>query len=596
MKLSSLPLPENAVAALVYYSKQPGKLWARRLNILNSFFSFSILLLGDWLTGRLLQNQQLRAKTLVQKLIQMGPTFIKLGQFLSCRPDILPPIYLEELANLQDQLPSFPNEQAYQIIEEELGCPYDQVYAELIPEPVAAASLGQVYKGKLKTGEIVAVKVQRPGLIAQIAIDIYLLRQLATWAQNFPFIHSDLVALSDELATRLFGEMDYIQEGLNAQKFAQLYGDLQQIHVPLIYLQYTKGRVLTMEWVNGVKITSTEAIRAQGLEPFELIAVGFKFSLRQLLQGGFVHADPHPGNILVTPDGKLAFLDFGMMSELPPEKCDILIISLLHMITGDFAELAQDYILLEFLPPETDLNPLIPKLAEIFGNLRETRIAKFGFKQAFEKLLTLIYEYSWKVPTIYLMIFRSFVTLEGITLQVNPDFQIYKVAYPYVAQWLLTKRSPQLWDNLKKLWLNNQTIKWELVLDVLENISQTDDFNLNQILERLLEFLYSPQGNPFRYALVKEVVTNIESLSQETFQEVMIWSRAIITPFPTTTKLMTVLQNMQQFINKFVLIKPLSLSSIYELSQLLLRPEAQRLAQEIFSELGRRFLMRLIPK
>ena len=160
--------------------------------------------------------------------------------------------------------------------------------------------------------------------------------------------------------------------------------DLQYVRVPRIYLQYTERRVLTMEWIDGVKITSTEAIRAQGLKKSDFITIGFKFSLRQLLQGGFFYADPHPGNLLVTPDGKIAYLDFGMISEVPPETCDLLIISLLHLIAGDFAALAQDYVLLGFLPPETDLTPLIPKLAEIFGNIREARACQVCRREAGE--------------------------------------------------------------------------------------------------------------------------------------------------------------------------------------------------------------------
>ncbi|MBD2566538.1 ABC1 kinase family protein [Anabaena lutea] len=594
MKHSTVPLPDN-LAAIANHSQPPGKLWSRRLTILNSFFSFAILLVWDWLTRRLLRNQQLRAKILVQKLIQLGPTFIKLGQVLSCRPDLIPPIYVDELASLQDQLPPFPNDQAYKVIEEELGCPYDQIYAELNPEPVASASLGQVYKGKLQTGEIVAVKVQRPGIIDILVLDIYLLQQLSTWIQkNISFIHTNIRALTDELANSIFKEMDYVQEGLNAQKFAQLYGNLPQIYVPRIYLKYTTSRVLTMEWVNGTKITSTKVIRTQGLEPADLISLEFKFSLQQLLNGGFFHADPHPGNILITPDGKLAYLDFGMMSEVEPETRDFLIVFFLHLIAGDFAALAEDLVLLDFLPPQTDLVPLIPKLALMFGNIRETTLAEFGFKQIFEKLLSLIYEYSWQIPKFYVLVFRCFATIEGIALKFNPDFQAYKVGYPYIAQWLLTKQSPLLWNALKNLLLNNKTIQWELVSDLLNNISQSDDFNLHLISERMLEFLYSPQGNSVRYALVEEVVTNLENLSNESFEEMMFWTTAIISPFPSPTRLNKSWQNIQQFLGKFLLITPFNFLSIYELSKLFLRPEAQSLRQEILNQLGRRKLMRSI--
>nr|AQX77698.1 NocT [Nodularia sp. HBU26] len=594
MKHSTVPLPDN-LAAIANHRQPPGKLWSRRLTILNSFFSFAIFLGWDWLTGRLQRNQQLRAKKLVQKLIQLGPTFIKLGQVLSCRPDLIPPIYVDELTHLQDQLPPFSNDQAYKVIEEELGCPYDQIYAELNPEPVAAASLGQVYKGKLKTGEIVAVKVQRPGIINILVLDIYLLQQLSTWVQkNVSFIHTNIRALTDELANSIFKEMDYVQEGLNAQKFAQLYGNLPQIYVPRIYSAYTTSRVLTMEWVNGVKITSTDAILAQGLDPADLIALEFKFALQQLLKGGFFHADPHPGNVLVTPEGKLAYLDFGMMSEVVPETRDLLIIFFLHLVTGDFPALAQDLILLEFLPPGTDVVPLIPKLTKMFGNIRETSIAELGFKQMFEQLLSLIYEYSWQIPKFYVLVFRCFATIEGIALKFNPDFQAYKFGYPYIAQWVLTNRSPVLWDALNNFCLNKKTIQWELVSDLLNGISQSDDFNLSLTLDRMLEFLYSSQGNSLRNVLVNEVVSNLENVSKESFDEIMMWTRVINTPFASMTRINEIWHKIQQFIGKFLLVVPLNFVSISEFSKLFFRTEAQRLGQEIVNQLGRRIFMRFI--
>ncbi|WP_016949095.1 AarF/ABC1/UbiB kinase family protein [Anabaena sp. PCC 7108] len=594
MKNNTVPL-SNSLVSIANHSQPPRKLWPRRLTILSSFCSFGMLLLWDWLTRRLLRNQQLRAKILVQKLIHLGPTFIKMGQVLSCRPDLIPPIYVDELASLQDQLPPFSNEQAYKVIKEELGCPYDQIYAELDPEPVAAASLGQVYKGKLQTGEIVAVKVQRPGIIDILVLDIYLLQQLSIWVQNnIPFIHTNISALTDELANSIFKEMDYVQEGLNAQKFAQLYGDFPQIHVPRIYQMYTTSRVLTMEWVNGTKITSIEVIRAQGLDPADLISLEFKFALQQLIKGGFFHADPHPGNVLVTPDGKLAYLDFGMMSEVAPETRDLLIIFFLHLVTGDFPALAEDFVLLGFLPPETDLVPLVPKLAEMFGNVRESSISELGFTQVFEKLLGLVYEYSWQIPKFYVLVFRCFATIEGIALKFNPGFQAYKVGYPYIAQWLLTRKSPILWDALRNFWLNNKAIQWGSVSDLVNNIYQSDDFNLYLILDRTLDFLYSPQGTSLRYVLVNEFVINLENLSTEAFEEVVIWTRSIITSYPPTTKLNNNWQNIQQFIIKFLLINPLDFISIQELSQLFLRPETQRLGQEIVTQLGRRILIRFI--
>ncbi|NEP42421.1 MAG: AarF/ABC1/UbiB kinase family protein, partial [Okeania sp. SIO2H7] len=215
----------DPIALSNYYRQRPQQVWRRRLAITNEFSIFGMGLMRDWIGRRVDQNQRQRARKFTEKLTRLGATFIKLGQILSCRPDLVPPIYIEELANLQDQLPPFDNAIAHSIINSELGYYYWEVFAELSDRPVAAASFGQVYKGKLKSGEAIAVKVQRPDLEETISLDIYILRRFAARVQaSFPIIRSDLVALIDEVAARLFEEMDYTQEGRNAEKFANLYG------------------------------------------------------------------------------------------------------------------------------------------------------------------------------------------------------------------------------------------------------------------------------------------------------------------------------------------------------------------------------------
>lgn len=233
------------------------------------------------------ERQKRRAVQLRETLTALGPAFIKIGQALSTRPDILTGPYLEELSKLQDQLPAFSNEIAYRFIEEELGHPPQDLYAQLTPEPIAAASLGQVYKGQLHSGEWVAVKVQRPDLAEQVTLDIYILRGLAAWVQkNNKSIRSDLVGILDEFAGRLFEEVDYTQEGRNAERFAHLYEYLPEIYIPKIYWEYTNRRVLTMEWITGTKLNQPEKIQAQGIDARHLIDVGVNCSLRQLLEHG----------------------------------------------------------------------------------------------------------------------------------------------------------------------------------------------------------------------------------------------------------------------------------------------------------------------
>ncbi|NEO80556.1 AarF/ABC1/UbiB kinase family protein [Moorena sp. SIO4G3] len=570
-----------------YYRQRSRLVWGRRMALVGALITFSIRLAWDFVTGSLTQNQPQRAWEFREKLTELGPTFIKLGQILSCRPDIVPPIYLEELTKLQDQLPPFPNHIAYQLIEEELGDNYNNIYGSLSEKPVAAASLGQVYKGTLKTGEIVAVKVQRPGLEECISLDIYILRKIAAWAQeSISFVHSDLVALIDELAISLFEEMDYTQEGRNAERFAQLYGDINNIAVPRIYWQYSGRRVLTMEWITGTKLTELETIKAQGLDPNTLIDVGFQCCLRQLLEEGYFHADPHPGNLLATPDGKLAYLDFGMMSSVEPSYRYRLLESVVHIVIGDFEGLAKDYVKLDFLPPETDLTSLIPELTDIFGGVMEATVSTFGFNRIIRKLSPLLYKYPFKLPTYYLLIFRSAATLEGIAIKLNPNFQPFNETYPYVAQRLLTDSSPQLRTCLQEIVYQDGGIQWDVLEELLGQVHTSREFDISALLNQGLEFLYSEQGSILRNALVEEMVTSLENLSYKTLGQI---TASVGLAVNVTGKLESPnLERMQKIGAMIIESSRFDLESVPKMLELLLKQETQRLGQQIASEIAKR--------
>jgi predicted unusual protein kinase regulating ubiquinone biosynthesis (AarF/ABC1/UbiB family) len=459
----------NPVAINEIYRHQPFQVWGRLIGILVPLLRFAFSLWWDKQTGKVAQNERKRAIALRQMIARLGPAYIKVGQALSTRPDLVPPVYLDELTQLQDQLPPFPNEVAYRFIEEELGDRPENIYAEITPDPVAAASLGQVYKGKLKTGETVAIKVQRPGLKERIALDIYILRGLAQWAQNnLKQVRSDLVAIMDEFGTRIYEEMDYTQEGHNAERFASLYGHLQDIYIPKIYWEYTQRRVLTMEWINGTKLTQPETLRAQGIDAVHLIEVGVQCSLRQLLEHGFFHADPHPGNLLATTDGQLAYLDFGMMSEVKPYQRYGLIEAVVHMVNRDFEGLARDYVKLEFLTPDTDLTPIMPALAKVFNNALGASVAEMNFKSITDDMSALMYEYPFRVPAYYALIIRSLVTLEGIAINVDPNFKVLSKAYPYVAKRLLTDPSPELRTSLRDLLFKDGSFRWNRLENLLK--------------------------------------------------------------------------------------------------------------------------------
>jgi predicted unusual protein kinase regulating ubiquinone biosynthesis (AarF/ABC1/UbiB family) len=509
----------EAIAA--YYKRRPFQILFRLISILWLALSYVMGLLWDKITGRQKINEKKRAAGLRVMLTRLGPAYIKVGQALSTRPDLVSPSTMAEMVKLQDQLPAFSNEIAMRFIEEEIGQPSENVYEYLSPSPIAAASLGQVYKGRLKTGEEVAVKVQRPGLADQITKDIYIIRVLASWAMNnIKLIRSDLISIVDEFGTRIFEEMDYTHEGENAERFAELYGYLPEILIPGIYQQYTGRRVLTMEWIEGIKLTELDELKRRGINPTHVIEVGVQCSLRQLLEHGFFHADPHPGNLLVTEDGKLAYLDFGMMCQVEPYQRYGLIEAIVHMVNRDFNALAQDYVNLEFLTPETDLTPIIPALANVFNNALGASVAELNLKSITDEFSALMYEYPFRVPAYYALIIRSLVTLDGIAITVDPDFKVLSKAYPYVARRLLSDPAPQLRNSLQALLFQDGSFRWNRLENLLNNAKDSDNYDLNQVLDQTLEYLFSERGEFLRLRIADELAKELDKAGYSLLQQV----------------------------------------------------------------------------
>jgi predicted unusual protein kinase regulating ubiquinone biosynthesis (AarF/ABC1/UbiB family) len=501
------------------YDGQWLKVTRRWLAILFPFVRFVYHRWWDRRTDRMRQRERLRAIELREMLTRLGPAFIKIGQALSTRPDILSAAFLEELAKLQDQIPPFGNEVAYRFIAEELGAAPQDIYDELSAAPIAAASLGQVYKARLKTGETVAVKVQRPDLAEQITLDIYILRGLAKWAQKtFKGVRTDLVGILDEFAGRLFEEMDYTREGQNAERFWELYGYLPDIYVPKIYWEYTNTRVLTMEWISGIKLNQPQKILAQGIDANHLVDVGIQCSLRQLLEHGFFHADPHPGNLLATPDGKLAYLDFGMMSEINVEQRYGLLNAIVHIVNREFDALAYDYVRLGFLTADVDLSPIIPALSQVFNDALGASVAELNINRIFEGLSDVMYEYPFRVPAYYALIVRSLITMEGIAMSVDPNFKVLSTAYPYVAKRLLTDAAPELRASLKDLLFKDESFRWSRLENLLNNARNVADYDLGSTLNQAVDFLFSERGDFIRDRLADELVKSLDQLGQDTVQ------------------------------------------------------------------------------
>jgi len=501
------------------YAGHPQRLIKR---LWQTLVPIGLYLLGvstDWLFG-LLNNRERarqRAKEAAELLVDLGPAFIKAGQALSTRPDIVPPLLLEELAQLQDQLPGFDSALAMACIEEDLGAPISSIYAQLDSEPISAASLGQVHKGVLKSGEVVAVKVQRPGLREQITLDLYIVRNIAAWLnRNVGLIRSDLVALIDELGKRVFEEMDYCNEASNAEAFARLHSANPRIAVPAIYRHATSRRVLTMEWIDGVKLTNLEAVRGIGVDPDDMVAVGVNCSLQQLLEHGFFHADPHPGNLLALADGRLAYLDFGMMSEVSRESRTGLIQAVVHLVNRNFGKLSKDFVSLGFLAEDVNLEPIVPAFESVFGQAIEMGVSRMDFKAVTDDLSGVMYRFPFRVPPYYALIIRSLVTLEGIALSVDPDFKILGAAYPYFARRLMEDPDPSLRESLKEMLFDGDIFRWQRLDNLVASASQGSELDLDGLLDQVLDFLFSSNGGLLREQLVDAAIQRVDSVAWQT--------------------------------------------------------------------------------
>ncbi len=587
------------------YAGHPQRLLRR---LWQTLVPIGLYLLGvgiDWLTQRLKNpdHARARAREAADLVASLGPAFIKAGQALSTRPDIVPPLLLEELAQLQDQLPGFDPALAMACIEEDLGQPVEAIYAQLDREPISAASLGQVHKGVLRNGDKVAVKVQRPGLREQITLDLYIVRNIAAWLnRNVGLIRSDLVALIDELGKRVFEEMDYCNEADNAEAFARLHAHNARIAVPRIYREATSRRVLTMEWIDGVKLTNLEAVRGLGVDPDDLVQVGVNCSLQQLLEHGFFHADPHPGNLLALADGRLAYLDFGMMSEVSRESRTGLIQAVVHLVNRNFGKLSKDFVALGFLAEDVNLEPIVPAFESVFGQALEMGVSRMDFKAVTDDLSGVMYRFPFRVPPYYALIIRSLVTLEGIALSVDPDFKILGAAYPYFARRLMEDPDPSLRNSLKEMLFDGEVFRWQRLDNLIASAAQGSQLDLDGLLDQVLDFLFSANGGLLRQQLVDALVQRIDGLAWQTtlrlgkrlperLQPPGLRSRRLepasdpLLELEPVRQLLTILQALPGFEPQLLLKR---------LPRLVGEPELRRMGADLARGLAERSLVRLL--
>ena len=460
--------------------------------------------------------QKQLGRRILHTLTALGPCFIKVGQALSTRPDLVRRDWLDQLTQLQDNLPPFPHAIALATIERELGAPADQLFEQFPDFPVAAASLGQVYKAQLSDGHWVAVKVQRPNLPWILRRDLVIIRLLAVLtAPLLPLtLGFGLGDIIDEFGSTLFEEIDYRLEANNAERFADLFANQSEVTVPRVERLLSSEHVLTTQWINGTKLQERQALEARNLDPAALIRTGVIAGLQQLLEFGYFHADPHPGNLFALTGktgalGHVAYVDFGMMDSISDSDRLTLTSAVVHLINRDFRALAHDFICLGFLNPKADLEPIIPALEDVLGGALGENVGSFNFKAITDRFSELMYDYPFRVPARFALIIRAVVSQEGLALRLDPGFKIINVAYPYVARRLLAGDTSEMREKLLEVLFDPQG---RLRIERLENLlavveaDQSGGTALLPVAGAGLKLLLGQEGSSLRQRLLLTLV------------------------------------------------------------------------------------------
>ncbi len=501
--------------------------WIYLPRVVQIIWALTGLLVSLLLRGRSKDSEVQRklARTLLRTLTNLGPCFIKVGQALSTRPDLIRRDWLDELTKLQDDLPSFDHAIALQTVEAELGAPVEQLFEEFPGVPVAAASLGQVYKARLHGQHWVAVKVQRPNLAFILRRDMVLIRTLGV--MGAPFLPLNLGfglgEIIDEFGRSLFEEIDYYCEADNAERFSALFADNPAVTIPKVERLLSARRVLTTSWIHGTKMRDRQELKSQRLNPPALIRTGVISGLQQLLEYGYFHADPHPGNLFAlsgqTGDlGHVAYVDFGMMDSISDSDRLTLTGAVVHLINKDFSALAHDFQEMGFLAPNADLESIIPPLREVLGGSLGDSVGTFNFKAITDRFSELMYDYPFRVPARFALIIRAVVSQEGLALRLDPEFKIIAVAYPYVAKRLLAGDTKEMREKLLEVLFDSEghlrLERLESLLQVVGSDAPTPGAELIPVAGAGLRLLLSKDGADLRRRMLLTLVRD-DRLSTE---------------------------------------------------------------------------------
>ena len=415
---------------------------ARQIDIFGSAAKLVCYLWWDKLVANNSAKQRYRrAQWLVGTLLELGPTFIKIGQALSTRADLLPLEYVSALGQLQDRVPQFSTAEAIAIVESELGNSIHTLYRDFDHFPIASASVGQVHKARLHTGEDVVVKVQRPGLETLFNLDFEVLHRLLRFFYRYvPWTRKyELEAIYHEFFNLLYQEIDYVHEGKNADRFRQSFIGYPRIIVPKIYWRYSTKKVLTLEYLPGIKIDDRQTIEACGINPKEIIQLGICCYLKQMLQDGFFQSDPHPGNMAVSQDGSLIFYDFGTMTEVKSIAKDQMVKTFFAILRKDTDEVVNTLTYMGLIEPMADMTPVRRLITFILDKFTEKPIEIQAFDQMRSEIYLMFEQQPFRLPAQMTFILKSLTTLDGIARTLDPEYNLLAASKPFIKSLVISK-------------------------------------------------------------------------------------------------------------------------------------------------------------
>ena len=433
-------LTQSANPPSLNWQRSPNFPLARQIEIFRGALGLLFFLIWDSLTGNnSATTRKKRAQWLVRKLLHLGPTFIKIGQSLSTRVDLIPLEYIEELVQLQDRVPPFSTQEAIAVIESELGQTITPLFKDFDSTPLASASLGQVHKALLPSGEEVVIKVQRPGLESLFKLDFAVVGQLIYLANFLPiFKKYKLAALSGEFFQLLFREIDYINEGKNAERFRENFKNYPNVKAPLVYWNYTTSKVLTLEYLPGIKVDDRSKLEAERIDLDKVIETGICSYLKQLLQDGFFQSDPHPGNMAVGRQGELIFYDFGTMIEVKSMEKEQMIKTFFAVLKKDSEEVLDTLMYMGLIEEVADMKPVRRIVDFLLDEFRDKPIDIKAFDHISEEIYSMFKQQPFRLPPQIMFIVKSVTTLDGIARALDPQYNLLASSQPFVKTLIMS--------------------------------------------------------------------------------------------------------------------------------------------------------------